>query len=273
MASARADTEHPAVYPGRLRDVLREDWRTNQPRALARPGFHVLVMYRLGHAAGHSRGPTRLPVRTLRAIFQLVARLLYGVELPWQTTVGRRTVIGHQGGSVISEDAVIGDDCLIRQNVTIGAAHEGGRSPRIGTGVQIGAGAVIVGDIDVGAGAIIGPNSVVTTDVPPGARVVAAPSRILPAAGEAAPAVEGSEFPSADPEGVAAVIRDALGLQASIDADTPLLTAGLIDSLNLILAIDALESTYGVAVRSEDVVAESFDTPRQIADHLRAGRA
>jgi len=204
-----------------------------------------------------------------------LSQVLYGVELPWQTTVGRRLVIGHHAGVVIAANAHIGDDCLIRQNVTIGMVTDGGASPRIGDGVQIGAGAVILGDIVIGDGAIIGPNSLVTTDVPPGARVVAAPSRIMVGPDDARLRTrhQNEAASQARAETVASIIRDALVLETPVEADTPLLSSGLVDSLNLAVVLDVLEGRYGVMMRSEDISAETFDTPRQIADYLREGRS
>ena len=80
-------------------------------------------------------------------------------------------------GIYISRYASIGPGCRIYQNVTIGEVN--GRAPRIGEGCLIGAGAVLVGDIQVGPGARIGAGAAVSTDVPPGATVVAQPPRVI----------------------------------------------------------------------------------------------
>ena len=80
-------------------------------------------------------------------------------------------------GVFISRYAVIGANCRIYQNVTIGEV--GGKAPVIGNGCLIGAGAVLVGDIRVGAGAKIGAGAVVARDVPAGSLVVAQPPRIV----------------------------------------------------------------------------------------------
>ena len=90
---------------------------------------------------------------------------------------GRPTLPHGLHGIYISRYAVIGRDCRIYQNVTIGEV--GGRAPRIGDNCLIGAGAVLVGGITVGDGAKIGAGAVVHTDVPRGATVVAPPPRIL----------------------------------------------------------------------------------------------
>jgi len=105
----------------------------------------------------------------------------YGIELPASATLGRRIRISHQGGIVIHEFAVLGDDVLVRQSCTIGAAGDASweQAPVIESGVQLGAGSVIVGRVRVGRNARIGPNAVVTRDVAPGALVVAPQSRVL----------------------------------------------------------------------------------------------
>jgi len=265
---ARSQARSPSLFR-----LLREDWHANQPRALARPGFHALVLHRIGHA-GAERQHAALPIRTFRAFLTFVTQAIYGIDLPWPTTVGRRVVIAHQSGVVIAPNAVVGDDCLIRQNVTIGAAIDGGRAPRIGDRVRIGAGAVIVGDIVIGDDATIGPNSVVTTNIHAGSTVVAAPSRVLVQGNEPADRqLRDNAGGSFSPDDVASVIREALSLRDPIGTDTPLLTSGLIDSLNLVLVLDAIEFRYAVPVLSDDVTAETFDTPSQIAEFLRGRRA
>ncbi len=80
-------------------------------------------------------------------------------------------------GVYISRYASVGKGCRIYQNVTIGEV--GGKAPRIGDGCFIGAGAVIVGDIDIGKNVKIGAGAVVFTDVPDGATVVAPAPRII----------------------------------------------------------------------------------------------
>ena len=76
--------------------------------------------------------------------------------------------------------ARLGDDCRIRQNVTIGIRAEGETvAPVLGDGVDLGAGAVLLGGITVGDGAVVGANAVVLSDVPAGALAVGVPARII----------------------------------------------------------------------------------------------
>ncbi len=165
-----------------LVDQIREDWRTHQ-RDWTLPGFRAVAVYRYGNWA--SGRPSGILQSILYSVYRMMYRYVrnhYGIELQATTRVGRRLLLGHQNGIVIHPHAEIGDDCMIRQNVTIGSATPDRvfeEAPKLGNGVQVGAGAVIVGKVKIGDGARIGPNAVVLTDVPAGASVFVAPPRII----------------------------------------------------------------------------------------------
>ena len=165
-----------------LLQQICEDWRTHQ-RDWTLPGFRAVAVHRYGNwANGRQNGALRsILCSTYRVMYRYV-RNHYGIELPMTTRVGRRLLLGHQSGIVIHPHAEIGDDCMIRQNVTIGSATPDRvfqEAPRLGNGVQLGAGAVIVGKVTIGDGARIGPTAVVLTNVPAGASVFVAPPRII----------------------------------------------------------------------------------------------
>ena len=105
---------------------------------------------------------------------------LCGIFLPYTVRVGRRVRLEHFGGMILVAQA-IGDDVIIRQNTTFGIANLQALTARpvIGDGVEIGAGAVIVGGIHIGDGAIIGANAVVTQSVPARAVMGGVPARLL----------------------------------------------------------------------------------------------
>jgi serine O-acetyltransferase len=92
--------------------------------------------------------------------------------------LGRRVVIEHQGAIVVHGYAQIGDDCVIRQGVTIGNRYMGAPfdAPRLGDRVEVGAGAQILGAVTVGDDARIGAGAVVLDDVPRGATAVGVPA-------------------------------------------------------------------------------------------------
>lgn len=167
-----------------LLSTLREDLTANQGH-WERAGFHALAVYRLGVWADQQKGPLGLLANISYRLLYGFVRNVYSIELPRGTKVGRRLWIPHPSGIVVSFRAEIGDDCLLLQNVTIGLAGHRGRkrpgphAPRIGNGVEIGAGAVVMGGITVGDGARIGPNAVVLTDVPAGGTAFATPTKIM----------------------------------------------------------------------------------------------
>jgi len=162
-------------------DNLREDWITYEKDA-SRPGFWVMVVYRFG------RWRYRIPYRWMRVPFSALyktlkiwVQVLTGIELPCETQLGRRVRIDHFSDIIISGDAVIGDDVIIRNGVTIGLKNTNERgAPVIGNRVDIGAGAKILGNIKIGDDVVIGANAVVIQDVPANSLAVGVPARILP---------------------------------------------------------------------------------------------
>lgn len=164
-----------------LHRQIAADWRAHG-RDWTRPGFRAVAVHRFG--------VWRMSVRPklLRAPLSLVYRALfrrcrniYGIELPYSVRLGAGVVVEHQGGIVVHGDSVIGDNCIIRQNVTLGIRRldATGDAPVLEAGVDVGAGAVILGRITIGAGATIGANAVVLRDVPPGGLAVGVPAKIV----------------------------------------------------------------------------------------------
>lgn len=169
----------------RLLAQIKEDWQANG-RDWTRPGFQALAVHRFGNWRMEI-GP-----HLLRAPFSMVygalfrgIRNFYGIELPYTTMVGRRVVIEHQSGIVIHGATVIGDDCIIRQNVTLGNRNLDRplEAPRLGARVNVGAGAKILGGVTIGDDAQVGANAVVLRDVPAKALVAGVPGRIVKTAG------------------------------------------------------------------------------------------
>jgi serine O-acetyltransferase len=122
-----------------------------------------------------------MPFSFLYKVLKPISEILTGIELPCEVTLGRRFRIDHFGGIVISGDAVFGDDCVIRNGVTVGLKNTGHRAaPAIGNRVDIGAGAKILGSIRIGDDVSIGANAVVLIDVPSNSIAVGVPARVLP---------------------------------------------------------------------------------------------
>jgi serine O-acetyltransferase len=117
----------------------------------------------------------------LHLVLAKLAEMFCGVTIGVSAKIGRRLIIEHSGAIVVHGNAVIGDDCIIRQGVTIGNQRMDRPfdAPRIGNRVNIGAGAKILGAVQVGDDVDIGANAVVITDVPAGALAVGVPARII----------------------------------------------------------------------------------------------
>jgi len=160
---------------------IREDARAHGQRT--RPGFHAIAVHRLGVWGEQQSRPVRTLTRLVHKVVNtLVIRNLYGIEMYRSTVIGRRVILPHHYGVVLGRWAVIGDDCIIRQHVTLGKATDLGpdrEQPRLEDRVEVGAGATIMGGITVGAGAKIGPNAVVLRDVPAGATAFAPLTKIM----------------------------------------------------------------------------------------------
>jgi serine O-acetyltransferase len=139
-------------------------------------GFHALALHRLTHCLWG------MGLQFFARFIAQVARFLTGVEIHPAARIGARCVIDHGMGVVIGETAEIGDDVLIFQGVTLGgvSAERGARRhPRIGNMVVLGAGAKVLGAIDIGAGSKVGANAVVLESCPEGSVLVGVPARIL----------------------------------------------------------------------------------------------
>lgn len=117
---------------------------------------------------------------TSRFIAQWV-RLFTGIEIHPGAVLGRRVFIDHGMGVVIGETAVVGDDVVIYQGVTLGGTgkEKGKRHPTLGQGVVVGAGAKILGNIAIGDHCRVGAGSVVLRDIPSDSTVVGVPGHIV----------------------------------------------------------------------------------------------
>ena len=165
----------------RLVRLVREDWEANF-HDWTLPGFRALAVYRFGRRVQQLKWrPLRVALRRVHGAMFRYVRNHYGIEIPVTAVVGRRVIFGHQAGIVIHANAAIGDDCILRQNVTLGAtdAERGDRAPTLGRGVSVSCGAVILGGITIGDRARIGPNTVVMIDVPADASVFGSFPRVL----------------------------------------------------------------------------------------------
>ncbi|MEL7238669.1 MAG: serine O-acetyltransferase [Planctomycetota bacterium] len=151
-------------------------------RDWTKPGFRAVAVHRFGVWRMRWPQPFRAPLSVLYRILFRRCRNVYGIELPYSVKLGRRVVVEHQGTIVVHGDCVIGDDCFLRQGVTMGNKNldRPREAPTLGDGVNVGAGAKLLGKIHIGDCAAIGANAVVTKDVPAKHVAVGIPATIKP---------------------------------------------------------------------------------------------
>ena len=159
---------------------IKEDWIAHG-RDWTKPGFRAVAVQRFGVWR------MKVEPKLLRAPLSILYRSLYrkirntyGIDLPYSVKLGRRVVIEHQG-AIIHGSCTIGDDCIIRQGVTLGNRYldKPLESPQLGDRVNVGAGAKILGKVNLGDNVNIGANAVVLSDVPAGKTAVGIPAKIL----------------------------------------------------------------------------------------------
>lgn len=170
----------------RLKETLQA-YQNNDPAARSKleilllyNGVHATLLYRLSHWLW------RHGCRFLARLLSQLSRWLTGVEIHPAATIGRRLVIDHGTGTVIGATAVIGDDCLIYQGVTLGGTGvmQGKRHPTLGSNVMVGSGAKVLGPIEIGNNSRVASNAVVLKDVPENSTVVGVPGRVVRINGE-----------------------------------------------------------------------------------------
>ncbi len=163
------------------------------------PGLQALLFHRLAYWL-YCLGLPFIP----RLISHL-ARFLTGIEIHPGATIGTRVFIDHGMGVVIGETAIVGNDCLIYQGVTLGGTgkESGKRHPTLGENVVVGAGAKVLGNIQIGNNVRIGAGSVVLREVPSNCTVVGVPGRVVYRSGARVNPLEHGSLPDSE----AVVIR------------------------------------------------------------------
>jgi len=166
-------------------EAIRCDLRAVQARDSACPeyavaflffkGFHALQSYRIAHWLWNRDR------QALALFLQNRISCEFGVDIHPAARIGCGILLDHATGVVIGETAVVGDDVSIMQSVTLGGTgkESGDRHPKVGSGVLIGAGAEILGNIRIGDGAKVSAGSVVLVDVPPHTTVAGVPARVV----------------------------------------------------------------------------------------------
>ncbi len=138
-------------------------------------GLHAIIFHRFCHWL-YKKG-----LRTIPRFFSQISRFLTGVEIHPGAEIDQGFFIDHGMGVVIGETAEVGQDVTLYQGVTLGGTgkEKGKRHPSIGDNVLIGAGAKILGSIEIGDNVKVGAGSVVLDSVPANSTVVGIPGRVI----------------------------------------------------------------------------------------------
>lgn len=142
---------------------------------LCYPGYHALFFHRISHFL------SKLKIPILPRFISNLSRILTGVDIHPKANIARGVMIDHGSGVVIGETAEIRKGCLIYQGVTLGGTgkEHGKRHPTLYENVIVGAGAKILGNIEIGRNVRVGAGSVVMKNVPANSTVVGVPGRIV----------------------------------------------------------------------------------------------
>ncbi len=169
---------------------------------LCYPGFQAIVLHRISHKLWN------IGIPLLPRILSQITRSLTGIEIHPGAKIGKGVFIDHGMGVVIGETTEIGNRCLLYQGVTLGGTgkNHGKRHPTLAENVVVGAGAKVLGAINVGENTRIGAGSVVVRDVEADSTVVGIPGRIVHQSGVRINPLAHSALPDAE----ATVIRNLM---------------------------------------------------------------
>ena len=171
-----------------VRDILRADiMRTydylqgsrlrRAVNCLRSPGVQAVIVFRFGQWLDSPASFLKLLLQPVYFVLNGLVKIMWGIELPRSATIGPGFYIGHFGGITIAPDVVIGRNCNISQDLTIGLSGQGEKAgvPTIGDNVYLAPGARVFGKISIGNNVKIGANAVVYKDIPDNAIVVLDP--------------------------------------------------------------------------------------------------
>ncbi|MDX2212089.1 MAG: serine O-acetyltransferase [Oculatellaceae cyanobacterium bins.114] len=228
------------------------------------PGLQALVFHRFAHQLYRWHMPF------IPRLMSHIARFLTGIEIHPGAAIGRGVFIDHGMGVVIGETAIVGNYALIYQGVTLGGTgkQSGKRHPTLGENVVVGAGAKVLGNLQIGDNVRIGAGSVVLRDVPSDCTVVGVPGRIVYRSGERVGPLEHGRLPDSEAQVIRALVDRIEALEHQLKALQPAKPQALIEPIPVFASVsraDATDSTsddsdidHATACRLRDKVIEEF---------------
>ena len=212
------------------------------------PGFQALIFHRVAH------GLWSIGLPFIPRLISHLGRFLTGIEIHPGATIGHGVFIDHGMGVVIGETAIVGDYSLIYQGVTLGGTGKetGKRHPTLGENVVVGAGAKVLGNIQIGNNVRIGAGSVVLREVPSDCTVVGVPGRVVYRSGERVEPLEHGRLPDSEAQVIRALVDRIESLEQTVaDLKTESPTAEPI-----LVAVAREEEA--VSCRIQDRIIEEF---------------
>lgn len=215
------------------------------------PGLHALVLHRFSHWLWN----IGLPL--VPRLLSHLSRFVTGIEIHPGATIGRGVFIDHGMGVVIGETAIVGDYALIYQGVTLGGTgkENGKRHPTLGENVVVGAGAKVLGNIQIGNNVRIGAGSVVLREVPSDCTVVGVPGRIVYRSGERVGPLEHGRLPDSE----AQVIRALVNRIETLEKDLQALKENQLDQHQALATIAVTDEQRSHCRLQDRVFEEYFD--------------
>ncbi len=144
-------------------------------RGLASPGFQAVLTYRIFRWARTHH----LPTQPFRYLVERWVEITTGVSIPAEAEFGPGLRIHHFGSIIVHPHVQAGAGCTLYHNVTLGTDGLSEKAPRLGNDVLVGAGAKVLGDVEIGDRCRIGANAVVTRSAPPDSVLVGVPARVV----------------------------------------------------------------------------------------------
>ncbi|MGK7897505.1 MAG: serine O-acetyltransferase [Xenococcus sp. (in: cyanobacteria)] len=197
------------------------------------PGLQALLLHRFAHQLFLMKMPL------IPRLISHISRFITGIEIHPGAQIGEGVFIDHGMGVVIGETAIVGDRSLIYQGVTLGGTGKetGKRHPTLGENVVIGAGAKVLGNLQIGDNVRIGAGSVVLRNVPSDCTVVGIPGRVVHRSGVKINPLEHGNLPDSEATVIRALIdriesleQEVQQLRSSHSRNNSLVAAALSES-------------------------------------------